>query len=180
VVVAGATGGGQSGARADAGGSVADVLTAEEAQTVKAIKSWKPGEWNWVTVSVRDGKVLLMLNDFPAARVQLAAAAAEAPPGQLALELAPTGAGPGQLELRRLEVMSAPIAPPVPGYPVGWCIRANGSAPEEADLAGFEYVELALQDVNDLSDEDFDKLASRLQKLAAAGLPRWPVTTSSQ
>ena len=59
----------------------------------------------------------------------------------------------------------------MPGYPVGWCIRANGSAPEEAEAAGFEFVELALQDVNELPDEDFDKLAARLQALAAAGLP---------
>ena len=151
--------------RANAGAPAGDE------QAAKAIKSWKPGDWNWVTVSVRDGKVLLMLNDYPAARAELAAGPAGDTPGQLALELAPTGAGPSQLELRRLEVMSAPIPPPVPGYPVGWCIRANGSAPEEADAAGFEYVELALQDVNDLPDADFDKLATRLQKLAAAGLP---------
>jgi sugar phosphate isomerase/epimerase len=151
-------------------GSVAAVLTAADQLTAKAIKSWKPGDWNWVTVSVRGGKVLLMLNDFPAARTELPAAAGSTP-GQLALELAPTGTGASQLELRRLEVMSAPIPPPVPGYPVGWCIRANGSAPEEAEAAGFEYVELALQDVNDLSDEDFDKLAARLKTLAAAGLP---------
>jgi sugar phosphate isomerase/epimerase len=151
-------------------GSVAAVLTAADQLTAKAIKSWKPGDWNWVTVSVREGKVLLMLNDFPAARAELPAVAGSTP-GQLALELAPTGAGASQLELRRLEVMSAPIPPPVPGYPVGWCIRANGSAPEDADAAGFEYVELALQDVNDLSDGDFDKLAARLQALAAAGLP---------
>ena len=147
-------------------GAGEDAVTAQDALSAKAVKSWKTGDWNRVTVSVRDGKALLMLNDFPAARVELAAE-----PGQLALELAPTGAGGSQLELRRLEVMSAVIPPPVPGYPVGWCIRANGSAPEEAELAGFEYVELALQDVNDLSDADFDKLAARLKALAAAGLP---------
>jgi sugar phosphate isomerase/epimerase len=147
-------------------GAAADVSTAADALTAKAVKSWKPGEWNRVTVSVRDGKVLLMLNDFPAARAELAGE-----PGQLALELAPTGTGASQLEVRRLEVMSAVVPPPVPGYPVGWCIRANGTAPEEAELAGFEYVELALQDVNDLPDADFDKLAARLQALAAAGLP---------
>jgi sugar phosphate isomerase/epimerase len=158
-------------ARPDAG-SEADVGPSEGpafvALAAKAVKSWKPNDWNRVTVSVRAGKVLLMLNDFPVARAELTTGTE---PGQLALELAPTGTGASQLEVRRLEVMSAVIPPPVPGYPVGWCIRANGSAPEEAEAAGFEFVELALQDVNELSDVDFDKLAARLQSLAAAGLP---------
>jgi hypothetical protein len=138
------------------------------AVAAKAVKCWKPNDWNRVTVSVRAGSVLLLLNDFPVARAELTTGTE---PGQLALELAPTGTGASQLEVRRLEVMSAVIPPPVPGYPVGWCIRANGSAPEEAEAAGFEFVELALQDVNELSDVDFDKLAARLQSLAAAGLP---------
>jgi sugar phosphate isomerase/epimerase len=157
--------------RASAGAANGPASTVNADQAGKAVKSWKPGDWNWVTVAVRDGQVLLMLNDFPAVRIERPAAPDGSPPGQLALELAPTGAGPSRIELRRLEVMSAVIPPPVPGYPIGWCIRANGSAPEEADAAGFEYVELALQDVNDLGDADLDKLAGRLKALAAAGLP---------
>lgn len=132
----------------------------------KAVKSWKKGDWNWVTVSVREGKVWLSLNDLPAAATTLAPGAA----GQLAFEVAPTGAGPSELTVRRLEVMSPLIPPPVPGFPIGWCIRANGSAPEEAQAAGFEYVELALQDVIGLEDEAFEQLAGRLERLAAAGV----------
>lgn len=60
---------------------------------------------------------------------------------------------------------SATLPPPVPGLPVGWCIRAKAPAFADAKSAGFEYVELALQDVLPLSDDDFGKLAAELQRL---------------
>lgn len=54
---------------------------------------------------------------------------------------------------------------PVPGIPIGWCIRAKTNAFADAKSAGFEYVELALQDVLPLSDDDFGKLAAELHRL---------------
>jgi sugar phosphate isomerase/epimerase len=163
--------GGDAAAPAEAEGDGAPAArTTRTELAARAIKSWKAGDWNWVTVSVHDGQVQLSLNDLPAARTTLAAAAGGAAPGQLAIEVAPAG-GPSALAVRRLEVMSALVPPPVPGHPIGWCIRANGSAPEDAEAAGFEHVELALQDVLGLSDADFDKLAARLAALAAAGVP---------
>ena len=67
-------------------------------------------------------------------------------------------------------VAPAPVAlpAPVPGFPTGWCIRAKPDAFADAKAAGYEYVELALQDVLSLSDEEFAKLVSQLQ---ATGLP---------
>jgi D-psicose/D-tagatose/L-ribulose 3-epimerase len=73
-----------------------------------------------------------------------------------------------KLEVRKLDLLSEAIPPPVPGTPIGWCIRAQGSAPDDAKAAGFEYVELAMQDVLSLSDEDFDKAVARF---TALGLP---------
>ncbi len=60
--------------------------------------------------------------------------------------------------------------PPVPGYPIGWCIRAKPEVFADAKSAGFEYVELALQDIIHLSDADFQKLAGRLQELQLTAL----------
>lgn len=68
---------------------------------------------------------------------------------------------------------------PVPGIPVGWCIRAKTNVFADAQSAGFEYVELALPDVLTLADGDFEKLAAELRRLnlpARAGynpLPKW-------
>jgi sugar phosphate isomerase/epimerase len=98
----------------------------------------------------------------------LSVKAAEAPVagGQPALELAP--GRQARLEVKRLDVLSPPIPPPVPGYPVGWCLRVQGSAPEDAKAAGFEVMELALQDILGLSDEEFERTVARL---AAVGIP---------
>ena len=57
------------------------------------------------------------------------------------------------------------VPTPVPGYPIGWCIRANAQAFADAKAAGFEYVELALQDVLSLSDADFAALRGQLNAL---------------
>jgi sugar phosphate isomerase/epimerase len=63
----------------------------------------------------------------------------------------------------------AQSVPPVPGFPIGRCVRVLGvTAPEDAKTAGFEYLELALQDLLPLSDEEFDGIVTRLQ---AIGLP---------
>ncbi|HZP61741.1 MAG TPA: sugar phosphate isomerase/epimerase family protein [Opitutaceae bacterium] len=62
------------------------------------------------------------------------------------------------------------VPPPVPGHPIGWCIRAKPEVFADAKSAGFEYVELAMQDVLFLSDPDFQKLAARLQELQLAAL----------
>lgn len=62
------------------------------------------------------------------------------------------------------------VPPPVPGYPVGWCIRARPEACADARAAGFEYVELALQDLLGLSPTEF---AQRADELAAAGPPAY-------
>jgi sugar phosphate isomerase/epimerase len=130
----------------------------------KVAKAWKPGDWNRVTVSWRDGTAYVALNDLRAGSARLEPAGG---PAQLALELSP-GAAATRLEVRRMEVMSDPVPPPVAGYPIGWCIRVNGSAPDDARAAGFEYLELALQDVVGLTDEEFARAAERL---AATGLP---------
>jgi sugar phosphate isomerase/epimerase len=54
---------------------------------------------------------------------------------------------------------------PVAGFPVGWCVRARADVFSDAKRAGFEYVELALQDVLGLSDQAFDELAADLTRL---------------
>ena len=56
----------------------------------------------------------------------------------------------------------ASTAASVDGYPIGWCIRAKPEAFTQAKSAGFEYVELAMQDVYRLSDSDFDDLRRQL------------------
>jgi len=60
---------------------------------------------------------------------------------------------------------AADVPPPVPGYPVGWCIRANAPAFADAKAAGFEYVDLAMQDVLGLSDQDFGALRGQMKAL---------------
>ena len=57
---------------------------------------------------------------------------------------------------------------PVLGIPVGWCIRAQTNVFVDAKNAGYEYVELALQDVYKLSDADFANLVAALR---AQGIP---------
>jgi sugar phosphate isomerase/epimerase len=114
-----------------------------------------------VSASAHDGELVAHVDGRLAAR-----APAPAATGQLAIELAPGKAA--QLEVRRLDVLSPPIPPPVPGHPIGWCLRVQGTAPEDARAAGFEFMELAMQDVIDLSDEEFERTATRL---GALGIP---------
>ncbi len=61
-----------------------------------------------------------------------------------------------------------PLPAPVPGIPVGWCIRAKGTTLEDAKNAGYEYVELALQDVFGLPDAEFEAMLERVRSL---GIP---------
>ena len=60
------------------------------------------------------------------------------------------------------------LPPAVPGIPIGWCIRAQTNVFVDAKNAGYEYVELALQDVYNLSDADFENLLAALE---AQGIP---------
>jgi sugar phosphate isomerase/epimerase len=122
-----------------------------------------PEEWQQVTVSARGGHVVVHSNGTRVVNLPEDPGARE---GKLGLELV---AGEDvTLEVRKLDLLSEAIPPPVAGFPIGWCIRAQGSAPDDAKVAGFEYVELAMQDVLSLSDEDFDKAAARF---AALGVP---------
>jgi D-psicose/D-tagatose/L-ribulose 3-epimerase len=119
-----------------------------------------PQEWQQITVSAHGGQVVVHSNG-----ARVAALADDLGPheGKLGLELVA-----GQdvtLEVRKLELLSDPIPAPVPSFPIGWCIRAQGSAPDDARAAGFEYVELAMQDVLSLSDEEFDKVVKRFEAL---------------
>src|SRR5262249_46513346 len=58
------------------------------------------------------------------------------------------------LDLRAALAQTPP--PPVPNHPIGRCVRVLGvTASEDAKTAGFEYVELALQDLLRLSDAEF-------------------------
>jgi sugar phosphate isomerase/epimerase len=131
----------------------------------KRKNNWKAGDWNWVMVSARDRKVVVQVNDRAALAHPLGDASAR---GALALEVA--GGQAAQLEVRRLEVLSDPIPPPVPSYPIGWCIRAKGSAPDDAKAAGFEYVELALQDVLDLPEAEMQQAVERFRGLGIPAL----------
>jgi sugar phosphate isomerase/epimerase len=129
------------------------------------VEKKKPGpqEWQQVTVSARGGHVVVHSNGTRVADLPEDPGPRE---GKLGLELVA-----GQdvtLEVRKLDLLSEPIPPPVPSFPIGWCIRAQGSAPDDARAAGFEYVELAMQDVLSLSDEEFDKAVARF---AALGVP---------
>lgn len=65
-----------------------------------------------------------------------------------------------------LLVSSADLPRPVPGYPIGRCVRVLGvTAPEDAKTVGFEYIELALQDLLPLSDREFDLTVKRLKSI---------------
>jgi D-psicose/D-tagatose/L-ribulose 3-epimerase len=53
---------------------------------------------------------------------------------------------------------------PVPGFPIGRCVRVLGvTAPEDARRVGFEYLELALQDLLPLPDFEFAAIVQRLR-----------------
>lgn len=68
--------------------------------------------------------------------------------------------------LANVEKAAAALPPPVPGFPIGRCVRVLGvTAPEDAQTVGFEYVELALQDLLPLSDDEFGKLVGRIRAL---------------
>jgi sugar phosphate isomerase/epimerase len=61
------------------------------------------------------------------------------------------------------------VPPPVPGYPIGRCVQVlNVKTPEEAKPVGFEYLELALQNLLPLPDDDFAKQVARIHGI---GLP---------
>ncbi|MDB6131563.1 MAG: hypothetical protein JWM04_2670 [Verrucomicrobiales bacterium] len=58
------------------------------------------------------------------------------------------------------------VCVPVPGFPVGRCVKVlNIQTPEEAGPAGFEYLELAMQDLLPLSEADFETTVKRLKAL---------------
>jgi sugar phosphate isomerase/epimerase len=128
-----------------------------------ADKKWKAEDWHQVTVSARGGHVVVHADG---ARVYAAADEKGAPEGKLGLEILANQ--DVKLEVRKWELLSDTVPPAVAGVPIGWCIRATGSAPDDAKAAGFEYVELAMQDLLSLSDEEFEKAAARF---AALGVP---------
>lgn len=56
-----------------------------------------------------------------------------------------------------------------PEFPIGRCVKVLGvTAPEDAKKVGFDYVELALQDLLPLSEAEFEKTVARIRSL---GLP---------
>jgi len=58
---------------------------------------------------------------------------------------------------------------PVYGYPIGRCVEMlNTTTPEEAKKVGFEYLEIALQDLLPLSDLDF---SNQVQRISDLGIP---------
>jgi sugar phosphate isomerase/epimerase len=61
------------------------------------------------------------------------------------------------------------VPPPVSGFPIGRCVQVlNVVTPEEAKQVGFEYLELALQNLLPLPDEEFAKQVARIRGI---GLP---------
>jgi D-psicose/D-tagatose/L-ribulose 3-epimerase len=58
----------------------------------------------------------------------------------------------------------------VAGFPVGWCVRARAEVFADAKRAGFEYVELAMQDILGLSDLEFAQLGVHLKRLGLRAL----------
>ena len=73
------------------------------------------------------------------------------------------------LTLHRVAAETSVTSTPVPGYPIGRCVRVMGvTAPEDAKTAGFEYLELALQDILPLSEEEFERTVVRLKSI---GIP---------
>lgn len=69
-----------------------------------------------------------------------------------------------------LHAQPAAPPPPVPGFPIGWCLRVQGTTLEDARKAGFEHVELALQDVLSLDEPSFLALKERLRGLGIPAL----------
>jgi sugar phosphate isomerase/epimerase len=66
-------------------------------------------------------------------------------------------------------LFASDLPAPVPGHPIGRCVRVVGvTAPEDAKRVGFEYLELALQDMLPLNEADFAKEVSRIK---AVGIP---------
>jgi D-psicose/D-tagatose/L-ribulose 3-epimerase len=131
----------------------------------KGAAAWKPGEWVDLMVTAHGGEVASYVGGYKVASLKDLAREKD---GLLALELAP--AQDARLEVKDLAVLSEAIPPPVANYPIGWCIRAKGSAPDDARAAGFEYVELALQDVLGLPDDEFEKAAERFRTLGIPAL----------
>lgn len=126
-------------------------------------KKVAPDAFRTVTVSARGGRITVHADGVRAVSIADQPGARE---GKLALELL---AGQDvKLEVKRFDLLSDPIPPPVASYPLGWCIRATGTAPDDAKAAGFEFVELALQDVLSLPDDEFEKTVARF---AALGVP---------
>jgi D-psicose/D-tagatose/L-ribulose 3-epimerase len=74
-------------------------------------------------------------------------------------------AGHSQPSLRSPDQGTTDRTAAVAGFPVGWCIRARADVVSDAKRAGFEYVELAMQDVLGLSDQEFDELAANVKRL---------------
>ena len=62
------------------------------------------------------------------------------------------------------------VPPPVTGFPIGWCIRARPEVFNDAKRVGFEYVELALQDVLGLSNAEFETLRAELESTGLRAL----------
>jgi len=61
------------------------------------------------------------------------------------------------------------LPPTVYGYPIGQSVEVlNVTAPEEAKKMGFEYLELALQNLLPLSDVDF---SNQVQRISYIGIP---------
>src|SRR4051812_47409756 len=68
-----------------------------------------------------------------------------------------------------LLLLAAAVTGPVKDYPIGRCVRVVGvTAPEDAAKVGFEYVELALQDMLPLSEGEFEQQVARIKGL---GIP---------
>src|SRR4051812_17590156 len=68
-----------------------------------------------------------------------------------------------------LLLSAATLPAQVPDLAIGRCVRVLGvTAPEDAKKVGFDYVELALQDMLPLSEDDFAKEVARIRSL---GLP---------
>jgi sugar phosphate isomerase/epimerase len=63
-------------------------------------------------------------------------------------------------------LMTAVAAYAAGGFPIGRCVRVVGvTAPEDAQTVGFDYVELALQDMLPLTHADFAKQVARIKAL---------------
>jgi sugar phosphate isomerase/epimerase len=132
------------------------------AQPQKGVKPFKEGDFDVLTVSAHGGHVVTHVDGVRMAVMDDAPAAE----GLLALELA--GGEEVRLEVRRLELLSEPLPPPLPGLAVGYTGDIKGDALEQAKAAGFEFADIDLGGVVALSDEEFAKLVTRVQGL---GLP---------